>query len=322
MEIRPLTKAEQKYAYRQSQQIRGQTGSIGILRGGYGADKEFHSEFIALNGRLKTDEFDAELQEVLHSRGNGVLGNLEIMREFTLLHTQNGFPGAEYGFRVETEKNAYIVRCIPDKESGGVEIHCYVKEWLDGHISRAEKGIRFINSRYDELFRIADGEKIKITHPGGEEQERVCRYIDECHMEAGNSLYHICQFAEIMERNGSSYAPVESEERRAGDKEKGHKGKTERPYRDEFKKPLEEIKEDFSFRADNFKGEAWYDDLMTYMRIGMCQPKPEHIPELQKALKIMGYAACPTDHWEKQYLVPENTGRHQQKEIGRQGGGR
>ena len=36
MEIRPLTQAEQKYAYKQSMQIRGQTGSIGILQGGYG----------------------------------------------------------------------------------------------------------------------------------------------------------------------------------------------------------------------------------------------------------------------------------------------
>lgn len=61
MEIRPLTQAEQKYAYKQSMQIRGQTGSIGILQGGYGADNEFHSDFHELSSRLKTDEFEAQL---------------------------------------------------------------------------------------------------------------------------------------------------------------------------------------------------------------------------------------------------------------------
>ena len=227
MEIRPLTKAEQKYAYKQSMQIRGQTGSIGILQGGYGAGNEFHSDFHELNSQWKTDEFEAELQEVLCSGENSVLKNLNTMREFTLLHPQNGFPGTEYGFRVETEKYAYLVRCNPEKDSGNVEIHCYVKEWLDHHISKAEKGIRFINSRYDELFRIEDGEKIKIKYSDGEEQERICRYIDECHTEVDNHLYHICQFAEIMERNGSEYAPAEPETGQTEEKEQEQEEKTE-----------------------------------------------------------------------------------------------
>lgn len=227
MEIRPLTQAEQKYAYRQSMQIRGQTGSIGILQGGYGADNAFHSDFHEINNQLKTGEFEADLQEALSSGEYSVLENLDTMREFTLRHPQKGFPGTEYGFRVETEKFAYLVHCSPEKESGSVEIHCYVKEWLDRHISKAEKGIRFINSRYDELFRIADGEKIKIRYSGGEEQERVCRYIDEYHTEVGNNLYHICQFAEIMERNGSEYTPVEPETVQAEEKEQGQEEKTE-----------------------------------------------------------------------------------------------
>ena len=227
MEIRPLTQAEQKYAYRQSMQIRGQTGSIGILQGGYGADSEFHSDFHEINNRLKTGEFEADLQEALCSGEYSVLENVDTMREFTLRHPQKGFPGTEYGFRVETEKFAYLVHCSPEKESGSVEIHCYVKEWLDHHIKEAEKGIRFINSRYSELFRIADGEKITITNAMGEKSERVCRYIDEYHTEVGNNLYHICQFAEIMERNGSEYAPVEPETVQAEEKEPEQEEKAE-----------------------------------------------------------------------------------------------
>ena len=77
MEIRPLTQAEQKYAYRQSMQIRGQTGSIGILQGGYGADSEFHSDFHEINNRLKTGEFEADLQEALCSGEYSVLENVD-----------------------------------------------------------------------------------------------------------------------------------------------------------------------------------------------------------------------------------------------------
>ncbi|GFI31018.1 hypothetical protein IMSAGC013_02412 [Lachnospiraceae bacterium] len=233
MEIRPLTQAEQKYAYEQSMQIRGQTGSIGVMHGGYKSDREFYSRFYDLNERWKTGEFEEGLQNFLNivsSDKDGFMRNLDTMREYTSCHPQNAFPakeGTEYGFRADTEKYAYVMRCNPVKENDNVEIHCYVKEWLDKHISNAEKGIRFINSRYDELFRIEDGEKIVITDIGGEKSEYVCRYIDEYHTEVGNHLYHICQFAEIMERNGSEYAPVEPEPVQTEEKEQGQEEKTE-----------------------------------------------------------------------------------------------
>lgn len=40
MEIRALTPAEQKYTYAQSMQLEGQTGSIGYLRGDFGARRQ------------------------------------------------------------------------------------------------------------------------------------------------------------------------------------------------------------------------------------------------------------------------------------------
>lgn len=65
---------------------------------------------------------------------------------------------------------------------------------------QAEKGIRFITPDYKELFRIADGDKIRYFTPGGEVREPVCRYIDDSHFETQSSgfgnLYHICEFAE------------------------------------------------------------------------------------------------------------------------------
>ena len=233
MEIRPLTGAEQKYAYEQSMQIRMQTGSIGVMHGGYKSDKEFYSRFHDLNERWKTGEFEEGLENflnILRSDKDGFMRNLDTMREYTACHPQNAFQGkegTEYGFRADTEKYAYVMRCNPAKENDNVEIHCYVKEWLDHHIREAEKGIRFINSRYSELFRIADGEKIAVTNTVGGKSEYVCRYIDEYHTEVGNHLYHICQFAEIMEHNGSEYAPAEPEIKQPEEKEQGQEEKTE-----------------------------------------------------------------------------------------------
>jgi hypothetical protein len=69
------------------------------------------------------------------------------------------------------------------------------------------KEIRFINSDYGELFRIPDGSHITIIKDDGEQLIRKCAYFGECHAQIGGSLYHIREFAERMEQNGSTYAP-------------------------------------------------------------------------------------------------------------------
>jgi len=75
-------------------------------------------------------------------------------------------------------------------------------------------------------------------------------------------------------------------------------------YREEFKKPLEDINEDIFFRADNFQNEAWYDEFLLFTAIGVCQPNPEHVSEIQKALKIMGYHTRTSELAGKTYILP------------------
>ena len=51
--------------------------------------------------------------------------------------------------------------------------------------------------------------------------ERTCRYIDDYHLEVGTNLYHICEFAELCERNGHTVEPAAKENTKsAKDKEK------------------------------------------------------------------------------------------------------
>lgn len=85
-----------------------------------------------------------------------------------------------------------------------------MREWLDRHIEKASRGIRFITPDYKEKFRIPDGDKIRITLSDGEQLDRTCRYIDDYHLEVGSNLYHICEFAERMEQNGNTVIPLRS----------------------------------------------------------------------------------------------------------------
>lgn len=70
-----------------------------------------------------------------------------------------------------------------------------------------EKTIRFIDSSYNTLFYVPDGGNIVLTYSDGEKVIRPCKFLDEYHTQIGSSIFHICEFAEKMERNGTAYAP-------------------------------------------------------------------------------------------------------------------
>ena len=158
----------------------------------------------------------AELDEVINElrEDKGLLHNRYDMRAFARRYPISAFQGnycVEYGFRADTEKHAFLFRCNPTRGDYNFYCYCYVKEWLDKHIGRAEKGIRFIDPHYKELFRIPDGGKVIVTTAWKEKTEYPCRFIDEYHTEICNNLYHICEFAERMERNGATYEPKPQE---------------------------------------------------------------------------------------------------------------
>ena len=81
-------------------------------------------------------------------------------------------------------------------------------------MEKAKQGIRFITPGYKELFRIPDGDHIRIFTGGGETRDPTCRFIDETHFEItsgySNTLYHICEFAERLEKTHGSVIPLRS----------------------------------------------------------------------------------------------------------------
>lgn len=75
--------------------------------------------------------------------------------------------------------------------------------------------VRFIDTKYNKYFSVPDGANIILINFEGEKRILPCEYIDDYHAQVGNAVYHICQFAEIMEAAGAIYSP---EHPRKGDK--------------------------------------------------------------------------------------------------------
>ena len=208
-EKRAMTEEEDKYTFSQSSQISGQTGLIGYLRADMDTDGNgFFSTWFDWRKDLKTDEFKAELDEVINSlREEGdILHNRGALAVYCRSTPQARMDTEQeyYGVRVDTEKYAYLMRLNPNKGEYNLYCYCYRRDWLDDHIRQARRGIRFIKPNYEEKFRIADGEKVRITLSDGEQFDRVCRYIDDYHLEIGDICFHICELAEKIEQNGSS----------------------------------------------------------------------------------------------------------------------
>lgn len=218
MNVTPITNAEEKYTFRQSQQLSQQTGCIGYLRADMGyKGREFHSTWNDICTFFKTDEFKKEFDDVINTLRfddtfGKVLNDRTTLSRYCYQHAKQ-YSGADnqyYGIRVDTDNHTYLLRLNPKQGEYNLYCYCFVKQYFETHLFHASKGIRFITPSYRTVFTIPDGDKIRVLRLDGEKVDKVCRYIDDYHTEVGDRLYHICEFAEIMERNGSKVIPLRS----------------------------------------------------------------------------------------------------------------
>ncbi len=209
------TRMERLYLYANSTQICAQTGFQGYLRGDFDhCGDRFFSNFFPCKTPYHEGFADA-LQEVMETLRKGILKSFNDMKSFCRTDGYDSrFDGnwtQEYAFRIDHNGFAFLFRLIPMPGDYHVYVHCYRTDWLDQHMAKAANGIRFVDSSYQEKFRLEDGGKIRITPLSGTPVEQVCRFIDDYHFEAGGVLYHICEFAEYRERAGDKVEPVSGE---------------------------------------------------------------------------------------------------------------
>lgn len=219
--IRLLLTSEQKYTYSQSSQIENQTGLIGHLRGSLEtAGSSFLTSWDDHNAQLNTPEFKQVFDEVINTLRTDpsydlILRNRASLAAYCRAHPESSFGNdREFGIRIDTKDYSMLMRLNPNIGEYNLYCYCYIRPWLDQHLTKSESGIRFITPDYQELFRIPDGDKIRIFTRSGEARDRVCRYIDDYHMETtdgfSTTIYHIAEFAERTDQTGSTVIPLRS----------------------------------------------------------------------------------------------------------------
>ena len=215
MEIRGLSAEERKYTYTQSTQIAAQTGCIGHLRADLGSGEAFFSSWEDHGGDEKTQAFKDEFDSVINTLRKDFLKSRSDLSKYCYAHPESSFGNdREWGIRVNTAQYSYLMRLNPNKGEYSLYCYCYRRDWLDHHLEKARRGIRFITPYYEEKFRVPDGDQIRINYPDGDIRDRTVRYIDDYHVEIGggfaSNMYHICELAETLEQNGGTVIPLRS----------------------------------------------------------------------------------------------------------------
>lgn len=138
MRIRPLLSDERKYAYAKSQELNEQAGAIGHLRGDFGSDGvNFYTSWFDECEKLKTTGFKTEFDDIinaLRSDEYGMLKNRSAMSKYCREEPGGAFQGnckTEYGFRADSEKYSYIIRCNPGKGDYEFYVWAYERSSLD-----------------------------------------------------------------------------------------------------------------------------------------------------------------------------------------------
>lgn len=73
--------------------------------------------------------------------------------------------------------------------------------------------IRFIDSRYNDLFTLQDGGLITETRLDGISNTHQCYYLDDYHTKIGRNVFHIHEYAKRMEAIGARYFPTQPKEK-------------------------------------------------------------------------------------------------------------
>ena len=217
LSIRAMTPLERMYSYSQSSQIESQSGCIGHLRADMGSDgKSFFSSWTDHRGDLKTEDFKNEFDELINAlrsdkQYGGMLKDLRSLSKYCFSHPESSYGNdQEFGFRADTPSYTFMLRLNPHRGVYNLYCYCFRRDWLERHMNSAEKGIRFITPHYKEKFRLMDGDAIRVTGADGESREHICRYIDDYHLAVGSSIYHICEYAEMLEHAGRTVIPIRS----------------------------------------------------------------------------------------------------------------
>lgn len=210
-EVRPMREDEFKYTFPMSTQLFMQTCYIGTLTAALDNQGQLTTSWTDVFANLKTAEFLREIYFLikdLQKKGE-MLCSLKYLSEMCKSNRVSDIGSGQFGIRFDSHEYCYLVRLNPEKKSENFNCYCYKSKWLDTHLYKSSRGIRFLNSYGKELFRLPDGGRIRINNGDGSEVEHVCRYLDDDHFEVNDNFYNIYKFAKCMQDNGFTYEALD-----------------------------------------------------------------------------------------------------------------
>ena len=133
------------------------------------------------------------------------------------LHTRDAMTGfcTSHGFELKTDVNTfymmyfrddlytYVVRCQLHHGDYSAIIYVYNGEQLEHYIEKAKKGVRVVDANYGNDWYVTNGGIIEMCDIVNQNKTKhSCWYIDDTHfILSPNSVFHICQFAEMCKTN-------------------------------------------------------------------------------------------------------------------------
>lgn len=148
-EIRGMKRNEQDYMFFQSEEVINQCGGIGYLRGDFDrSGNGFYTTWFDYNEGKKTEAFKSEFDEVINAmrfdeKYRGILSNRSSMKNYCNANPDSKmdkeYSITGYGFRCDTEKYAYLIRCNPIRGDYNFYIYAYDRVHLDRVINNRSK---------------------------------------------------------------------------------------------------------------------------------------------------------------------------------------
>ena len=145
--IRLMKPEERAFAYTQDQQTLHRCGCIGHLRVDMDSTGTgFFSSWDTHSPSLKDDAFKTEFDKLIHElRFNKDLGGI-LTNRISMSKFCRSIPGSEisddgrnFGFRVDTDEYAYMLRLNPNKGEYNAYIYAYDREMLDTFLEPAHE---------------------------------------------------------------------------------------------------------------------------------------------------------------------------------------
>jgi hypothetical protein len=139
---------EKNFLYSQGADIDKKAGCIGHLRGDFGSNgKGFYTTWFDHQQDLKTNEFKSEFDEIVNALRDtgkyGVLKSRSDMYNYCHAHKDNRIQSINdqdtFGFRADTGKHTYFIRCAPRLSDYNFYCYAFNAEMLKEYTQQQNK---------------------------------------------------------------------------------------------------------------------------------------------------------------------------------------